>query len=68
MDINYVVRYFKTVEDVKALYVFGSGIQEYEMGLGVLADDSLLSSDDIDLLEQDCILRSNGPLSASCHH
>jgi len=63
MDINCVVRYFKTVKDVKALYVFGSGLQESEVGLGVLADESLLSRDGIDLLEQDCILRSNGPLS-----
>lgn len=63
MDINYVVRYFKTVKDVKALYVFDSGMLDFEVGLGVLADENLINSDDIDLLEQDCILRSNGPLS-----
>jgi len=63
MDINGAVRYFKSVEDVKAIYVFGSGVLEDEMGLGVLADDRTLGSGDIDLLEQDCILRSNGPLS-----
>lgn len=63
MDIKGVVRYFKSVKDVSALYVFGAGVQESEMGLGVLADDATLDSDDIDGLEHDCILRSNGPLS-----
>jgi len=63
MDIKGVVRYFKSVEDVSALYVFGTEIQESGMGLGVLADEAMQDDDCFDGLEQDCILRSNGPLS-----
>ena len=65
MDINGVVRYFKSMDDVSALYVFGGnvGFPETSVGLGVLADDKVLGIDDLDVLEQDCILRSSGPLS-----
>ena len=65
MDINGVVRYFKSVSDVSAIYVFG-GQDVYgdsPLGLGVLVDDTRMAVDEIDDLEQDCILRSNGPLS-----
>ena len=65
MDIRGVVRYFKSVEDVSALYLFGPeyGYPDNTMGLGVLADGLALGSADLDTLEQDCILRSSGPLS-----
>lgn len=65
MDINGVVKYFKSVGDVSALYVFGghTGFPESSVGLGVLADDKVIGMDELDGLEQECILRSSGPLS-----
>lgn len=65
MDINSVLSYFKSVRDVSALYFFWPDevYPESGMGLGVLADDTISGVEDIDTLEHDCILRSNGPLS-----
>lgn len=66
MDIKGTVKYFKSLKDVSALYVFGSDSwvpDDSTMGLGVLADDAGLEMDVMDMLEHECILRSDGPLS-----
>ncbi len=64
-NLKVAVNYFKSMDGVSALYVFG---HEYDyldnsVGLGVLADTLELDSPEMDTLEQDCILRSMGPLS-----
>ena len=64
-NLKVAVNYFKSMDEVSALYVFGP---EYDfpmggVGLGVLADRIDLNSPEMDDLEQDCILRSSGPLS-----